>query len=405
MRLTLRTTLAAVAASMLFSLPVRAADLGGNCCSDLEERIAALESETVRKGNRKIRLYISGQVSKALLWHDLDGLSGANKVRVIDNPMSPTMIRLGGDAKINEHWSVGFLWEYGFDHTTGDGLGAIGQTFAGDAQLRRSAVWAKTAVGTVTVGRWDMATNDIVALDTANTTIASQMLSLNPLWGYSGIGSLPIIGGNTLNPMPFADLRATLVRYDTPEVLGFTASASWAGGQTLSGDDAWDIALRYRGEVGDFRATAGVGYRVEKFAKGDAFGVGFFAGVPDQVTISGSGSLMHNPTGLFVTAAAAQQEHNLVFDTLLGGGDIFTWQVKAGIERRLLEFGATTVFGEYGQHQFKAAKIDSTFYGVGLVQKIEAADMDVFVDWKRYDTDLMSKTDINVIAGGARIRF
>jgi hypothetical protein len=30
-----------------------AADLGGNCCADLEERVAELEATTVRKGNRR----------------------------------------------------------------------------------------------------------------------------------------------------------------------------------------------------------------------------------------------------------------------------------------------------------------------------------------------------------------
>src|SRR4030042_1840277 len=39
-----------------------AADLGGNCCADLEERIAELEATTARKGNRKVSLTISGWV-------------------------------------------------------------------------------------------------------------------------------------------------------------------------------------------------------------------------------------------------------------------------------------------------------------------------------------------------------
>jgi hypothetical protein len=34
--------------------PVKAADLGGDCCADLEERIAELEATTVRKGNKKV---------------------------------------------------------------------------------------------------------------------------------------------------------------------------------------------------------------------------------------------------------------------------------------------------------------------------------------------------------------
>ena len=37
-----------------------AADLGGNCCADLEERIAELEATTARKGNRKVSLTVSG---------------------------------------------------------------------------------------------------------------------------------------------------------------------------------------------------------------------------------------------------------------------------------------------------------------------------------------------------------
>jgi hypothetical protein len=32
--------------------PAKAADLGGDCCSDLEERVAELEATTVRKGNK-----------------------------------------------------------------------------------------------------------------------------------------------------------------------------------------------------------------------------------------------------------------------------------------------------------------------------------------------------------------
>ena len=52
----------------------RAADLGGNCCADLEERIAELEATTARKGNRKMSLTITGQVHRAVLWWD-DGHS------------------------------------------------------------------------------------------------------------------------------------------------------------------------------------------------------------------------------------------------------------------------------------------------------------------------------------------
>src|SRR4051812_33990470 len=62
------------AAAMLvgsWAIPAAAADLGGNCCADLEERIAELEATTARKGNRKVSLTVSGWVNEAVFaWDD-----------------------------------------------------------------------------------------------------------------------------------------------------------------------------------------------------------------------------------------------------------------------------------------------------------------------------------------------
>src|ERR1700694_3607581 len=46
----------------------KAADLGGDCCADLEERVAELEATTARKGNRKVSLTVSGWVNEAVFW-------------------------------------------------------------------------------------------------------------------------------------------------------------------------------------------------------------------------------------------------------------------------------------------------------------------------------------------------
>ena len=54
-------------------MSANAADLGGNCCADLEERIAELEATTARKGNRKVSLTISGWVTEQIMGWD-DGL-------------------------------------------------------------------------------------------------------------------------------------------------------------------------------------------------------------------------------------------------------------------------------------------------------------------------------------------
>ena len=53
------------------SVSAKAADLGGDCCADLEERVAELEATTARKGNRKVSLTVSGWVNEAVFaWDD-----------------------------------------------------------------------------------------------------------------------------------------------------------------------------------------------------------------------------------------------------------------------------------------------------------------------------------------------
>ena len=49
-----------VAAGFTNANPAKAADLGGDCCADLEERVAELEATTVRKGNKKVSVTLSG---------------------------------------------------------------------------------------------------------------------------------------------------------------------------------------------------------------------------------------------------------------------------------------------------------------------------------------------------------
>ena len=68
-KLAMAVSLCAVAAS------AQAADLGGDCCADLEERVAELEATTARKGNRKVKLMISGYVAQEITWWDDGGES------------------------------------------------------------------------------------------------------------------------------------------------------------------------------------------------------------------------------------------------------------------------------------------------------------------------------------------
>ena len=69
-RLALAALLGAVGTVVFVQKPARAADLGGDCCADLEERVAELEATTVRKGNKKVSVTLYGKMNRAMLFWD-----------------------------------------------------------------------------------------------------------------------------------------------------------------------------------------------------------------------------------------------------------------------------------------------------------------------------------------------
>ena len=82
-----------------------AADLSGNCCADLEERIAELEATAARKGNRKVSLSISGVVNQAVLFWD-DGAE--SNAYVVGNEHDQTTVSFTGEAEITKDVSAGY---------------------------------------------------------------------------------------------------------------------------------------------------------------------------------------------------------------------------------------------------------------------------------------------------------
>src|SRR5438034_60164 len=84
----------------------KAADLGGDCCADLEERVAELEATTARKGNRKVQLTITGQVSRGILWFN-DGVL-SRTFAGLESRIEQTKFYFNGVARINPQMTAGF---------------------------------------------------------------------------------------------------------------------------------------------------------------------------------------------------------------------------------------------------------------------------------------------------------
>ena len=84
----------------------QAADLGGDCCADLEQRIVELEAATVRKTGR-VSNTLSGYVAKQIMSWD-DGVETNTYVDDI-GPTQATNFRILGQATIVPGWTAGYL--------------------------------------------------------------------------------------------------------------------------------------------------------------------------------------------------------------------------------------------------------------------------------------------------------
>ena len=212
-----------------------AADLGGDCCADLEERVATLEATTARKGNRKVSLKIYGQVNQAIMFWD-DG--NESDAYVLDNDNSSSRFGFKGKAKINHDWSAGYKIEIevesassvGVDRDTDDNTGF---------NLRKSFLYVKSkTLGKLSIGQNSVATDDITH-DT-QTSKTSKFVQpdikygrdfelVNSTGGLIGTEWGQLCGAGTSDGDQCFDVgsRQNSIRYDTPTIGGFKLSAAW----------------------------------------------------------------------------------------------------------------------------------------------------------------------------------
>lgn len=383
---------AGLLALALFFIPkdAHAADLGGNCCADLEERIAELEATTARKGNRKVSLEVYGQINAALLHVETEGFEDT---AVVQNGADESFFGVRGSAKINSDMSAGYVLEIDLRQL---GLLDSGVGNTPETEVRQSYFYLQSeALGRVSLGRAGQATQDFDRISTATMSMLAKPNSLQPL-------SDAYLTGLDL---PYDGTYRNVVRYDSPSLAGFRLSASWGDASSTAPDgngDAYDIALRYAGEFSGFKVAAGAGWRHDEDLVVNILGITTIA-IPtgDVETILASGSVMHAQSGIFLSGYYADQD----WKDALGGFTLKSWHLQGGIEQKMFtSLGDTTIFGEYGETDLGGAA-DLPVYGLGLVQSIDAAALDLYLHWRQYDADDVLGDSVDVVTTGARIKF
>jgi hypothetical protein len=396
--------------------PVHAASLGGDCCADLEERVAELEATTVRKGNRKVSVKLSGQVNRAILFWD-DGEE--EDVFFVDVENSNTRFRITGSASISPGRTAGFRIEAdwfirnnssnvsnctgaadltctpvanvlgnGINRTTG--AASIG----GLTDMRWQEVWIKDAeLGKVSLGQGDMASNGTSEVDLSSTSVA-QYAGAADVGGQfffrnsaTGLNSGVRMGG-VYSQLDGASRQARL-RYDTPSIGGFTFSTS------IAADDLVDGAIRFKKEWNSVRCAAAAAITHDTREDDD-----------DNWIYNGSASCIHTPSGLNLTIGLAEKD-----DEDAGGDDPSWFFIKGGISRRWNSHGKTSISVQYANSEDNAGggtNGDLDMWGVAFVQKIDSAALELYMAYSHYEYDDntgVSYDDLDFFLMGARMKF
>ena len=417
--------------------PASAADLGGNCCADLEERVAELEATTARKGNRKVSLTVSGWVNEAVFMWD-DGTE--RNAYVGTNALEQSRVKFTGEAQIAPGYSAGYTLEIGlqghpsnkWDQNSPSSPASSSAAFGASDNIltvRKSNWWIKSKdYGKVTVGLEGTAMYHILDdADGVNTRNFADAQAAAVAQGAFFLRS----GGAGVNNLRWSDVlrgvdngtdgqdgRRNIVRYDSPTIAGFTATASWGE------DDLWAVALTYKNTIGDFNLLGKVGYgknsdenisACSKLANQDCelFGV--------------AGTIQHVPTGLYVYGGYSQNHDNTEAKVVGAEATDTMWFVQGGIEQKWIPLGKTTVFGEY-RHDDGGSNLDKSFtagglsgyvhnsslnfIGAGVVQNIEPAAMDLYVIYRHADGDVTNAAsqtvnidNFDMVIMGAMMRF
>jgi len=369
-----------------------AADLGGNCCADLEERIAELEATTARKGNRKVSLTVSGWVAQNITWWD----NGEDDdVYVHDSGTTlGSNVKFTGQATIVPGWTAGYVLHMELmgsdsltmDETTANGpalyAGVLSDSLGYNSVQTLQSYWfiKSDHWGKVSVGLQSQASdNTAILVDGSGSLVPANWVAFD--YRAFGSGTLgTILGAASCGTMGGAvgdcnGLTQNAVRYDTPTFAGFSASASWGA------DDFWDIALRYAGELHGFKVAAAIAYN--EVDDDNYNNLGAVAGAATDADYFQAGLyLQHIGTGLWILGNYGD------FDDNIAAVEQETWYIKAGIRRNWNHLGATVLYGEY-ENVDDAYSGDGNFdlWGLGAVQEIDAAAMSLWVKYRDIDAD------------------
>ncbi|MFN3867928.1 MAG: hypothetical protein ACK4MF_02545 [Hyphomicrobiaceae bacterium] len=384
-------------ATPLLVTTAASAGLAGDGYASLEERIAALEPTMARGAGRTLALTIAGQINSAVMvWDD----GGERDAYVVGNKNDQSNISFTGDARISQDLQAGYTVTIRLRDNLSDGVDQSSDD-GGLGFVVWESYWfmASERYGRLAVGQSSRVSDTAPEIDLSQTAVPGHVGSQD----MGGHLALRLRTGD-LAGVKLGDVydhfngdTANVVRYDAPAVGGFIVSASYGE------DDIWDVGGKYSAEFSGFRLGAAVAYSHAT----DPSGLDGSGDVAHKTWV-GSASIVHELSGLNAVLAAGNRHYDKPVDDqglgiLRKPADSSFVYAKLGWLAELGSLGPTAFYGEWGQFRdfisatedFSPADVGSgaarftgntaEFWGVGVVQHIEAAAMQIYLGFRHHD--------------------
>lgn len=334
---------------------------------------AESEISPLKIGDDKNFLQFYGLIDRGLLIYD-DGPMTLGYFPIDNNNAQSRFGLIGVTQK--SQWQMGVNFEEAWDPYTTATANQNNRSVDWDRfDLRHGEIFFENkGVGKFWLGKGSTASDATAENDLSGTTLA----------GYASMteaaGQIIRRKDGTLSTVQIQDAfsdedglgRQIRLRYDTPDWKGFSLSGSWGKGDTptpvgeteTDKNMLWDVALKLSQDYGDYHVEAAVAYSEANFT---------------LKLVDGSFSVLHGPSGLSFTMAAAQsdqEQQNLNLKYIYA---------KLGYQRKFFEAGKTyfSIDGYNGDDLVMSGS-QSLAYGFQADQSVDRWQTDFYLGLRSY---------------------
>jgi len=344
--------------------------------------------DTLSSGNKN-KLQVSGQVVRAL-WYADDGEH--SHLFNTDGNTAHTRVRWVASGSINENVTAGATIEHdiGLSNTTAT-ANFGGSTDGGDSNtdtttfgIRFQYVWVNhKKFGKISLGNTDGAANGNseatlagIGLGTPNAQWQGTAINFLETGTTATGSSTGVTVGAVTSNLDFTS-RTDVIRYDTPNFMGFTAAA------TLSGAGTGEIGARYSGKIGPVNIVATVGYtEMSSTAGAGGTGVGALGTDTLDYILAGALALRHD-SGLNASVHGGKAPLD---NTGATRGTPNFWAVQGGYQAKIFKVGNTNMRVVYNQSkQINARGSQGETWGIDVMQYFNAVGATVSLSYRNYD--------------------